>query len=206
MGRREAAFAEAKFMRGETGVDGGAVEEQKDEAELELDKAREGFLRGKTFLGREFLTWLLWRAESGDPVIKYQDEDVVVGYAGRVVLKGIHGDVNELSARGALAPYSEQVKHSLERGLLVHSARLRLTRGDRTWELGLDAEHLDVKSAKLPALLSEEEDDKTTERLELVEQLSQMLDGLLEAFIQLRTSKSWSKQTVPALRAWMQGK
>lgn len=205
MGRREAAFAEAKFLRGQTGVDGAATEEKKDEAELELDKARDGFLRGKTFLGREFLTWLLFTSESGDPVVQHDGEGVVVLFSGRVVLKGIHGEVHELSARGAMAPYSEQVKHALDRGLLVHGARVRLTRGERTWECALDAEFLDVRSAKLPALLTEEEDDRVTERIELIEQLSAMIDSLLEAFIAIRVSKTWGKKVVPAMKTWMKG-
>lgn len=203
MARREAAQAEARFMRGETGLDGGATEEKKDAAEVERDKARDQFLRGKTFLGREFLTWLLFRAEAGDPVVQVDGEDVVVGYTGRITLRGLHSDVVEMSARGSLAPYSDQVKHSLDRGLLVHAARLQLRRGERTWEVGLDAEFLDVRAAKLPALLSEEEDDKVAERLYLVEQLSQMVDALLGTFMQVRTMRTWSKQVVPAMKAWM---
>lgn len=203
MTRRESARAEAAFMRGDVGVDGAATEEERDEAELEKDKAREGLLRGKTFLGREFLTWLLWQSESGDPVMKFGEEEVVALFTGKVTLRGIHGDVHELSARGALAPYSLEVKHGLARGLLVHNARIRLTAGERSWEATLDAEFLDVRSAKLPALLSEEEDDKVTERLFLTDHLSQMLDGLLEAFLAVRTKRSWGKQVVPALKAWM---
>ena len=65
MARREQARVEAAFQRGDAGVDGLPTEEERrDEAELEKDKAREQLLRGRTYLGREFLTWLLWRSES----------------------------------------------------------------------------------------------------------------------------------------------
>src|SRR5687767_11818903 len=125
MARRDEARAEAAFMRGDTGVDGAATEEKQDEAEVEKGKAREQLLRGRAYLGREFLTWLLWRSETGDPLVEYEGEGVNVLFMGRVVLRGVAGDVTEMSAKGTLAPYSEQVKHSLDRGLLVAQARVR---------------------------------------------------------------------------------
>jgi hypothetical protein len=205
MAGREQARAEAAFMRGDVGVDGGATEEQKDEAEVEKGKAREALLRGRAYLGREFLTWLLWRSESGDVLIEHEGEGVTVLFMGRVVLRGVAGDVTELSAKGTLAPYSEQVKHSLDRGLLVAQARLRLTNGEKEYEVTLDSEFLDVRAAKLPALMSEEEDDQITERLFLTEQLAAMVDALVSDFLAVRAGRAWSKQVVPAMKEWMRG-
>ena len=206
MGKREQARIEAAFMRGDTGVDGVATEEeQRDEAEVERDKAREQLLRGRAYLGREFLTWLLWRSESGDALVDFEGAGLVVLYTGRCTLKGINGDVTELMARGALAPYSENVKHSLDRGLLIHQARLRLTHGEKVYEVTLDAEFLDIRAAKLPELMAEEEDDKLLERLYLTEQLSGMVDALVQSFLEVRASRNWSKKVVPAMKSWMKG-
>jgi hypothetical protein len=206
MGRREQARIEAAFMRGDTGVDGGATEEDtRDEAEIERDKAREQLLRGRAYLGREFLTWLLWRSESGDPLVDFEGTGLVVLYTGRCTLRGVNGDVTELMARGALAPYSEQVKHSMDRGLLVHQARWRLTHGEKVYEVTLDAEFLDIRAAKLPELMAEEEDDRLLERLYLTEQLSKMVDALVQSFLEVRASRNWSKKVVPAMKSWMKG-
>ncbi|MHB8875086.1 MAG: hypothetical protein ACYC8T_15480 [Myxococcaceae bacterium] len=206
MGKREAAREEAAFARGAVGVDGQATAaEEKDVAEVERDKAREQLLRGRTWLGREFLTWLLWQSESGDPVVELEGAGVVVLFVGKVVLRGLHGDVIELSAKGTLAPYSAQVRLALDAGLLLHSARVRFVHGERTWEASLDAEFLDVRSAKLPELLTEEEDDRISERLDLAGQLCAMVDRVLEAFVAVRASRSWSREVVPALKGWMRG-
>jgi hypothetical protein len=205
MGRREEARAEAAFMRGDVGVDGATTEEKKDEAEIERGKAREALLRGKAYLGRELLTWLLWRSESGDPVAQVEKTGLTVLFLGRVVLRGISGDVTELSARGAMAPYSEQVRQALDRGLLVHQARLLLTHGEKVYEVTLDAEFVDIRAAKLPALMSEEDDSRTGERLYLAEQLSALIHTLVEAFIAVRTGRTWNKQIVPAMKEWMRG-
>lgn len=205
MARREQARAEAAFLRGDTGVDGAATDaDVRDEAEVERDKAREQLLRGRTYLGRELLTWLLWRSESGDPLVEVDGAGVVVLFTGKVLLRGLAGDVTELAARGAAAPYAAQVRRALASGLLVHQARLRLTHGERVFEATLDAEHLDVRGAKLPELLTEAEDDRAAERLDLCEQLGRIVDALVAAFLAGRGGKAWSRSTVPALRAWME--
>ncbi len=191
-------------MRGDVGVDGQATEEEKDVAALEADKAREQLLRGRTYLGRELLTWMLWRSESTEPLFEHGETPVHVHFAGRITLKGALGEVTELSAKGTLAPYSDQVKRALAAGLLVHNARLNLTAGERSFEVSLDAEHLDVKAAKLPELMTEEEDDREQERLSLSDLLGDLVDGCIRAFLAARVTKSWNKQTVPAMRAWME--
>jgi hypothetical protein len=203
--KRDGARAEAAFLRGDTGVDGAATDaDTRDQAEVEKDQSREQLLRGRTWLGRELLTWLLWRSEPGEPLVEVDGEGVQVLYAGRVVLRGLSGDVTELSARGEAEPDAREVRRALASGLLVHQARLRLVHGERTFELTVDAEHLDVRAAKLPELLTDEEDDRAAERLDLCDQLGRMIDALVAAFLEVRAGKGWDKKVVPALRAWME--
>jgi hypothetical protein len=203
MAKRAAAREEAAFLRGETGVDGAAAEEAKDKAEVERAKARDQFLRGKAWLGRELLTWLLYRSESAEPIMKLAKEPLSVLLADKLVLRGIGGDVIETSVRGATAPYSPLVRHALDRGLLVHQARLHLQHADRRYEVTLDAEYFDCKSAKLPQLATGEKDDKLAERLRLAGELSLIVRSLIELFLKLRSSPKWAKEEVPAMKEWM---
>lgn len=198
-------YEEARFMRGDTGVDGLTTEEQQDAAEVEKDKARDQFLQGKSWLGREFLTWLLFRSEAAEPIVEFDGLDLSVILSDRLVLRGIEDDVLEMSVRGSLSPYSPLVKAALSRGLLVHAARLQLSHGEREFQVNLDAEHLAIKSAKLPALLTEEEDDRLQERLELTEQLAAMIRVLLEEYLRLRSDAVWLGEIVPAMQEWMKG-
>lgn len=210
MGQREAARKDAAFARGDVGADGvsersgDSVQSQEELAEVERDKAREQLLRGRTYLGRELLTWLLWRSEAGEPLFEREGAPVTVMFQGRLSLRGIQGEVTELSAKGALAPYSEQIRFALRRGLLVHGARLKLEHGERAFEATLDAEHLDVRSAKLPELMTEEEDDRASERLQLADELCTMVETLTEKFLEVRTTRGWRTQVVPAMRKWME--
>jgi hypothetical protein len=194
---------EAAFLRGELGVDGAAAEEAKDKAEVERNKAREQFLRGKAWLGRELLTWLLYRSEAAEPLVTVDKHPLSVLLVDRLTLRGIAGDVIESTVRGATAPYSPLVRRALDRGLLVHQARLHLEHGEQRYEVTLEAEYFDIKSAKLPELVAEEEDDRLQERLQLSEQLAGLVRALTETFLKLRASPKWAKEEVPALKEWM---
>ena len=54
----------------------------------------------------------------------------------------------------------------------------------------LDAEFFDIRTAKLPTLLSEEDGEKLTERLELATRASHLADTLVQTFITARISGS----------------
>lgn len=174
-----------------------------DEArEVEQGAAREQLLRGKAYLGREFLTWLLWRSESGEPLFERDGAPVTVLFTGGVNLRGITGDVVEGAMRGATAPYSKLIRQALDRGLLVHAGRLAITHGERRYQVSLDAERFLFKGCKLPALMTEEADDRTQERMFLVGELAAMVDALLTKFLRRRASSRWA-ETVGDMLAWM---
>lgn len=193
---------ERAFLRGEVGVDGQAVEEEKDEAQVEQQKAQEALLRGRTWLGRECLTWLLWKSESTEAMLHLEKAPVSVVFNGKLTLRAASGDITELNVKGVAAPHAKLVKRALGQGLLVHTAKLQVTWGEQVYDFTVDAEFFDLRSAKLPALLQEEEDE-LTERLELATRASMLTDALVSAFIKERQAKSWDSKVVPALKEWM---
>lgn len=203
MASRKQATAEARFMKGDVGVDGAATKEELDPSEVEQAKAREALLHGRTWLGRECLTWLLWKSESTEAITQVDGQPLSCVFHGKLVLRAGGGDVTELSVKGVTSPYSPLVRAALNKGLLVHGARLQLTHGEQQYDVGLDAETFDVKGAKLPALLQEEEGERITERLELAGRLSGLLDALVQAFVAERISRAWEAKIVPALKEWM---
>ena len=129
--------------------------------------------------------------------------DVTVVLVGRVVLRGLAGEATELNVKGVAAPYSAIVRRAIGDGLLLHVARLRIQHGEKLYEATVDAEHLAVRSAKIPKVLSEEDDDKITERLFLAERLSQMVDALFQRFMKVRITPEWAAE-VKALRGWIE--
>ncbi len=200
---REQARAEARFRTGQAGVDGAATEEAVDPSQLEQHQAREALYRGRTWLGREALSWLLWKSEGTEPLCTVDKQSLSVVFTGKLLLRAAQGEVTEVALKGVAAPYAKLVRHAEQLGLLVHGARLKLTWGEQVYEVALDAEHFDVRSAKLPTLLEEEEAERLTERLELAARLSTLVDALIGEFVAVRTSPRW-KRTAAELRAWMQ--
>lgn len=194
---------ESAFLRGDIGVDGQAVDEAPDEAEAEQTKVMEELVRGRTYLGREFLTWLLWKSNEASAQVSMDDEPVTVLMVGKVVLRGLAGEATELTVKGVMAPYSAVVRRALLDGLLVHVARLRIQQGEKVYEATVDAEHLAVRGAKIPKVLSEEDDDKVIERLFLAERLSLIVDALFRRFMDVRVTQAWAAE-VREMRGWME--
>ncbi|MCU0699500.1 MAG: hypothetical protein MUC96_23585 [Myxococcaceae bacterium] len=206
MGARRQASEETKFLRGETGVDGAATKEQVDPAEAEQAKAREALYRGRTWLGRECLTWILFRSNDTRPIATLDDEPISVLFNGRLTLRAAAGDITEVAVKGVNAPYAGLIRQAADQGLLVHSARLSFTWQERVYEVTLDAEHFDVRAGKTPELMKEEEAEKIAERLDHVAALGRLIDAVLRRFIEVRTSAQWKKSVVPELKAWMREK
>jgi hypothetical protein len=195
---------EAAFLRGEVGIDGLPTEpEDQDEAALERGAAVEALARNRAYLGRELLTWTLWRTVPGAPLFELDGEPVTALIVGRVVLRGLAGEATELAVKGHTSGYSEVVRYAIDKGLLVHTARVRFQHGEAVFEVTLDAEWLDFKSAAIPKVLAEESDDQLTERLWLTERLGALVDGLWARFLSVRTTPAWHATEVPGLKAWL---
>ena len=155
------------------------------------------------WLGREALTWVLWRSESSEPLCEVEELPLSVLFTGKLLLRAAAGEVTEVAVKGVSAPYSAIVRQALEKGILVHGARLQLNHGEQTFEVTLDAEFFDFKSAKLPQLLQEEEAEQRIERLELVGRLGRLVDALISEFTAVRLSPGWKKTVVPQIRQWL---
>lgn len=185
----------------ELGVDGEVLTEEEDQALIERNRAVEALSRNRAYLGREFLTWLLFRSNAGDPLGKFDDQPITVLVVGNISLRGLAGDATELTVKGRLSAYSDIVRYAIDQGLLVHTARLRLQHGEQVFEVTLDAEFLDFRGGDIPKVLSEEDEDQLAERLWLCERLGALIDTLWEHFVAIRTSPNW-KGEVDEIKAW----
>lgn len=203
---RAQARAEARFMKGETGVDGASSTETLDPEVVEQAKAKEALYRGRAWLGREALTWLLMKSESTDAICDVDGQPLHVVFTGRIQLRAGSGEVTEAALKGMGAAYSKVARFALKHHLLVQGARLKLTHAEQTFEVTLDAERFDFKSAKLPELLNEDDaGEDLVERLALVSKLGTLVDALIAQFMRVRVSPTWQKTVVPELLNWFEG-
>ena len=191
------------------GVDGAPIDEAEDPADQERALALASLARKRAYLGREFLTWILWASNGGEPLCELEGVGVTVLITGKVVLRGLANEATELAVKGHMSAYSEVVRFAIDRGLLVHIARLRLQWGEHVYEATIDAEALDVRGATLPSVEPsatdpDDEDAVSTDRLSAAEQVGALIDALWAAFMTVRLTPKWARRTVPKIKAWLQ--
>jgi recombination associated protein RdgC len=171
-----------------------------------------GVVEAKRFLGREFLTWLLYRLEEEGGRLVIGGDVVELALGDRVVLQE-QGDNQARLTLVDAGDMRSEVGAGLRRGKLVDRARLSVTHMERRWELTLDGGLLTYDSLRCPKLGERDAglaDDPRAAlendlflRLADVEQVVAFLDRLFAAFCELRASSRWEAETVPALRRWI---
>ena len=167
----------------------------------------------KRFLGREFLTWLVHRIETGDArgvVVDGNPVELTLG--DRVVLEGTAADRASLTVVGS-GDVGPELGAGLRRGKLLDRARLVIRRGERHWELILDGGMLVYESLRCPALGPREKGKPEDARAALendlflrladVEEACSVLDGLFAEFCRARGASTWTSRTLPMLREWV---
>ncbi len=172
-------------------------------------------LEDRRYLGREFLTWLIYHSDDENGGGDFAESDlcdefrIVVGE--RVVLKALGEGAGEITARGVAPAMTPDVRYAVAGGLTVREVDLLFMRGGRgrdggneqIWQAAVSAEGFDLRRIKLPALLSEDDSEQLNERMELLDQLDAMLRAAFQAFLKLRLADTWRKSELAAMRAWL---
>lgn len=199
----EPSLRDAIAESGETPIDS-------QRAALSLD------LEDRRYLGREFLTWLIYHSDDESGGGHFAESElgdefrIVVGE--RVVLKALGEGAGEITARGVAPAMTPDVRYAVAGGLTVREVDLLFLRGGRgrgdnggeqIWQAAVSAEGFDLRRVKLPALLSEEDSEQLNERVELIDQLDAMLRAAFQTFLSLRLSDKWRNEELPAMRAWL---
>jgi hypothetical protein len=158
------------------------------------------------YLGREFMTWLLWRADAGEAQFgggSKQGEEFTFFFGGKARFASAAGFATDLVLKGRAPAHGAEARAAIGSGHALREAELRVVRDEREWRGTLVADSLDWKGVKLPALLTEEDDEKLLERMTLLEELDEMVQVAFADFLKTRARPVWRKETVPALRTWI---
>ena len=155
------------------------------------------------FLGREFLTWLWFKAEGNEGIFKLGERYIEVYFDDKLTLEAL-GDIKETNVIKSEAPTeTEEARASLQSGKHVAEARLRVVAEQKQWAVTIKADNLAMGSLKIPGILSKEDDDKVYERLYLIEEAEDIIDELFASYLTLRLdADQWSLE-VNAMRQWV---
>ncbi len=170
-------------------------------------------VESKRFLGREFLTWLVHRIEEGGGRVERDGAVLELTLGDRAVLAGTGPDKPRLTVAGA-GDLRAEIGAGLRRGKLLDQAKLAIARGERRWELTLDGGLLTYDGLRCPPLGERDRAARADPRAALendlflrlteMEDAIDLLDGLYAEFCKVRGTSTWSTQTLPALRAWVE--
>ena len=172
-------------------------------------EAREETIDELGYLAREFLTWLVFHADvdGGGFAGKGDVRAFTVQFGGKLTLRTSVGLVTDMTVKGSSPAISPDLRYALAGGLAVREAELRLVFGgddeERAYTFALAADGFDLKRVKLPALLTEEDDDRADERLALLRELDDALQHAYARFVELRCKPTWKRSVMPAMKAWL---
>jgi len=158
------------------------------------------------FLGGEFVLWLWFSRDVLDGVLAIPGQGVVeIALESSLVLVDPLEDKERVTIRGRDPLGSPEAEHALLLGKLPRQVGLRFTFDQNEWVAMLDAASFALSSVKLPALLSEGEEEHFHERLRFLEQLHDLVQGLYRQFLRVRLSPEWESGLLPAMQRWLRG-
>jgi hypothetical protein len=166
-----------------------------------------GFAAGDlSFLGRELLTWLWFRSDADDAVLRIRSGDQVSAAVDRSLRLKCVFDLTGVTTVTADAPTRlPESKAALRIGKLPVRAGLVLDSPAGEVRLTLDAARLTVSGLQLPEPQGvNSERERIEQRFEQISETADLLDALFELFLLTRTSSEWSGQA-QQISAWAAG-
>lgn len=161
-------------------------------------------VESRRFLGSEFLLWLWYKSDCYGGLFDLRGHgEVEVVFDDRLTLEAYLGESGENVIKGGSPAASPEARTALREGKRPTRARLRIVNDEREWKFKFKAEPFDISTLKIPAVLTEREDEKLGERMGLVSEVESILDALYREFLVLRTSSGWTERLVPGLRDWI---
>ena len=159
------------------------------------------------YVAAEFLTWLLYRTDTQEGVWKNKDgkDSFELWPDDRLRLEAPIEGLTKNLLSGGTPSRAPEAHSALSQGKVVSEARWKLIHKEREWLFTLKAPDLDLRSVKLPELLTRETDDRLRERLTLMEALERTLEALMRKFLELRISDRWEREELPKISEWIDG-
>ena len=155
----------------------------------------------------EFYLWLWWESEQRGGRFELADPAGMVHVWVDDRLAFRLPDDTKVTAvmTGENPSTSLEARAALAGGKVIQELRLGVRRDDREFFATLKGPAMHIGGLKLPQALSEGEDEAVFDRMFLYEEFVMVLKGLLAVFASRRTSDDWSRDIMPAMRAWLVG-
>lgn len=162
-------------------------------------------IQQKAFLGREFLTWLWFRAEI-DGRIDLDDKPLEVEILGPIQLDAHYGDARATSLKGDSPATSPEARTALLEGKKMRKTKMKWTRGDGEWTFSLDAETFNLSGLAVPNPGRLPFEESITLRLDVVQEFEQLFARTFEKFLDLRLDAAQWEPELDRIQTWVREK
>jgi hypothetical protein len=164
-----------------------------------------------SLIGREFLTWLWFKSEERNGRIKISKTDELeLHFLKRIVLEAGEGEYSQGVVCHGIHAELKEGKEAIRQGKKVKEAGIKLLHDTNEWELTLKADSFYFQSLKLPVQdwqdTPEDPSGSLLERIYLIENAVNTIDGLFESFLHIRFSPQWREKETQLLSQWLENK
>jgi hypothetical protein len=167
-------------------------------------------LREKAFVGRDFLTWLWFKADQTGGRIEAPGKPAV----GVVFLDSMTLDLADVERHQAMVLKGEQSElregvAALREGKKISSARISVLFGDNEFAMTLQAAWFGFGSLRIPVVLPHDDADSDADgefldRINLIEIAMTAVDMLFVHFLELRMSNEKWDQELSEIQSWIE--
>lgn len=160
-------------------------------------------IQQKAFLGKEFLTWLWYRAETGPRIDLGRSRHCEIEFLGPLTLDAHFGDARTTALRGDSPSTSPEAAAALLEGKKVRRAGLKLSANGVDWIVTLDGENFSISSLNLPRPGRLPFEEALRLRLDYTLEFEALFSELFNRFLELRLdSRDWAAQ-IKKIQAWV---
>lgn len=167
-----------------------------------LEKVRE-----TQFLGREFLVWLWFRAETDRGLFDLGGKGTAeLWFDGKITLQSENERGVETIICAGKTSNMKEARFALAEDKEVVQATVKLVIGDNQWSFALDSTWMNFSTFKSPKVMQDRGEDPDGifyEKMFLIEEAVSAMDEIYSSFIKLRLSPEWADQERPALVKWI---
>jgi hypothetical protein len=158
-------------------------------------------------VGREFLTWLWFKSEERNGMIRIPGGgESELLFIRRLVLEAGEGEYAETIVCQGLHADLKEGKEALRQGKKISAARLHMAHDKAEWEFTFKADRFHFQSMKLPTVVESEGEEadregQMLERIYLIEKAAGMMDQLFRSFLDIRLT-GWENE-LARMQRWI---
>jgi hypothetical protein len=163
-------------------------------------------IQQKAFIGKEFLTWLWYRAENDPAFDLEKNRRCDVEIMGPIVLDAHYGDARSTALRGDSPATAPEAATALMEGKKLKRARIKFSSDGVDFVAAIDGDNFNMSGLNLPRTGQLPFEEVLRLRMDYVSEFEGLFEGMFQQFMELRMDeKAWGAE-LEKIQAWVGGK